>query len=143
MHKINYTTKNTQATTIYVQLEDEDRELLIQSLMAINFYMGELSISPDKEIRDFTKWYITPNKKYPYNSKLKKNNSPQSLISGVLSNLLFGTQRDFSLTQLDLVQEISNTAVDIIEVIKDEKTISLQENPKYLKIWCQENLWNN
>ncbi len=143
MHKINYTTKSTQANTIYVQLEDEDKQVLIQSLLSILTWMNELSISTDKDVKDFTKWFITTNKKYPYNSKLKKNNSPQSIIAGMLNNLVFGNQRDFSLTQLDLVQEISNTAIDIIELIKEEKKISLQDNPAFKKIWCQENIWIN
>jgi len=143
MHKINYNTKNTSATTVYVQIEEEDKQVLIQSLLSILTWMNELSISPDKDVKDFTKWFTTSNKKYLYNSKLKKNNSPQSIIAGMLNNLVFGNQRDFSLTQIDLVQDISNTAYDIIEIIKEEKTINLQDNPQYKKIWCQENLWNS
>ena len=141
MYTIHYDTKVTSASTQYIQLTNEDKTVLIESLMSLNFWVQEVAISQDKDIRSFIKWFVTPSKKYPFNTKLKRYNSPQSIIAGLINNLVFGTQRDFSLTQLELAQEINNILIDIVEVIKDEKKVTLQSDSKYSKIWSQENIW--
>ena len=141
MYKINYDTKLTNATTTYVTLTDHDQQTLFESIMSLNNFIQEVTISGDKDIRSFIKWYVSSSKKYPYNSRLSKYNSPQTIIAGTLNNLMWGTQRDFSLLQLELIQDINNILVDIVEVIIEEKQINLQTKPKYTKVWCQENIW--
>lgn len=141
MYSISYDTKTTSATTQYVTLTEKDQQVLIDSIMSLNNFIQEVSIAGDQDIRGFTKWYVTSNRKYPYNTRLSKYNSPQSIIAGILNNLLWGTQRDFSLLQLELIQDINNILVDLVEVIKEEKQINLQTKPKYQKIWVQENIW--
>jgi hypothetical protein len=141
MYTINYTTKLTNANTTYVTLVDNDQQTLFESIMSLNNFIQEVTIAGDKDIKSFIKWYVTSNKKYPFNSKLSKYNSPQTIIAGTLNNLMWGTQRDFSLLQLELIQDINNILVDIVEVIIDEKRITLQSKPKYTKVWCQENIW--
>jgi hypothetical protein len=141
MYSINYDTKTTSATTQYVNLTEQDQQTLFESIMSLNNFIQEVSIAADKDIKSFIKWYVSSNKKYPYNSKLSKYNSPQTIIAGTLNNLMWGTQRDFSLVQLELIQDINNILVDIIEVIITEKHINLQTASKYQKVWCQENLW--
>jgi len=141
MYTINYDTKLTNASTTYVTLVDKDQQTLFESIMSLNNFIQEVTISGDKDIKSFIKWYVSSSKKYPYNSKLSKYNSPQTIIAGTLNNLMWGTQRDFSLLQLELIQDINNILVDIVEVIIDEKRITLQSKPKYTKVWCQENIW--
>ena len=141
MYTINYDTKLTNASTTYVTLTDQDQQTLFESIMSLNNFIQEVTISGDKDIKSFIKWYVSSSKKYPYNSKLSKYNSPQTIIAGTLNNLMWGTQRDFSLLQLELIQDINNILVDIVEVIIDEKRITLQSKPKYTKVWCQENIW--
>jgi hypothetical protein len=141
MYTINYDTKLTNANTTYVTLVDNDQQTLFESIMSLNNFIQEVTISGDKDIKSFIKWYVSSSKKYPYNSKLSKYNSPQTIIAGTLNNLMWGTQRDFSLLQLELIQDINNILVDIVEVIIDEKRITLQSKPKYTKVWCQENIW--
>lgn len=141
MYQINYDTKLTNATTTYVTLTDKDQQVLFESIMSLNNFIQEVTISNDKDIKSFIKWFVTSSKKYPYNSRLSKYNSPQTIIAGTLNNLMWGTQRDFSLIQLELIQDINNILVDIVEVIIDEKQITLQSKPKYTKVWSQENLW--
>ena len=141
MYTINYDTKLTNASTTYVTLVDNDQQTLFESIMSLNNFIQEVTISGDKDIKSFIKWYVSSSKKYPFNSKLSKYNSPQTIIAGTLNNLMWGTQRDFSLLQLELIQDINNILVDIVEVIIDEKRITLQSKPKYTKVWCQENIW--
>ena len=142
IRKLLYDTKTTSANTTYITLQSEDRELLLTSMIGIMCYMQELSLSKNKEIKDFINWYIRPHKRYLYNNKLQRNNSPQSFLAGTLNNLQFGTQQDFSLLQLETIQDILNTSIDIIDAINIELNINLQSNSLFTKIWIQENLWD-
>lgn len=142
MEKINYNIKSTQANTDYLSLEQQDMATIQITVLGLLTYMTELSISKDKDIRDFTKWFTTADKRYHYNNKLKRYNSPQSYLAGTLNNIQFGSQKDFSLTQLQTIQEIVNTCVDVIEAIDEEKSINLQSNRMFTKLWIQENIWN-
>lgn len=141
MHKINYSIKSTTANTDYLYLESDDMATVQVTVLGLLTYMTELSISKDKEVRDFTKWFTTPEKRYHYNSKLKRHNSPQSYLAGTINNLQFGNQKDFSLTQLQTIQDIVNLSVDIIDAITDAKDINLQQNRLFTKLWIQENIW--
>lgn len=141
MLKINYNIKSTSASTDYLTLEPDDMSTVQITALGLLTYMTELSISKDKDVRDFTKWFTTPDKRYHYNSKLKRYNSPQSYLAGTINNLQFGNQKDFSLLQLQTIQDIVNTCVDIIDAIMDDKGISLQQNRMFTKLWIQENIW--
>lgn len=141
MHKINYSIKSTTANTDYLYLESDDMATVQVTVLGLLTYMTELSISKDKDVRDFTKWFTTPEKRYHYNSKLKRHNSPQSYLAGTINNLQFGNQKDFSLTQLQTIQDIVNLSVDIIDAITDAKDINLQQNRLFTKLWIQENIW--
>ena len=142
MEKINYNIKSTSANTDYLYLEQQDMNTIQITVMGLLTYMTELSISKDKDVRDFTKWFTTPDKRYHYNSKLKRHNSPQSYLAGTINNLQFGNQKDFSLTQLQTIQDIVNLSVDIIDAISEAKDINLQQNKMFTKLWIQENIWS-
>lgn len=143
MYKINYNIKHTTANTDYLSLEADDMATVQITVLGLLTYMTELSISKDKDIRDFTKWFTSPEKRYHYNSKLKRYNSPQSYLAGTLNNIQFGNQKDFSLTQLQTIQDIVNTSVDIIDAIMEAKDINLQQNKMFTKLWIQENVWTS
>jgi hypothetical protein len=142
MHKINYNIKSTSANTDYLILENDDMATVQITVLGLLTYMTELSIAKDKDIRDFTKWFTTPDKRYHYNNKLKRYNSPQSYLAGTINNIQFGNQKDFSLTQLQTIQDIVNACVDIIDAIMDDKGVSLQQNRMFTKLWIQENIWS-
>lgn len=139
MHKINYNIKHTTANTDYLSLDKNDMDIIQVSILGLLTYMTELSISKDREIRDFIKWFITPDRRYLYNKKLSRNNSPQSFLAGTLNNLQFGNQKDFSLIQLQTIQNIVNTCVDIIDALHETKGVELQHNIVFDKLWVQEN----
>jgi hypothetical protein len=113
------------------------------TVLGLLTYMTELSIAKDKDVRDFTKWFTTSDKRYPYNKKMSKSNSPQSFLAGTLNNIQFGNQKDFSLLQLQTIQTIVNTCIDIIEAIEDDKDVSLQQNKMFTRLWIQENIWTS
>ena len=142
MHKINYDIKFTSASTDYVTLDDNDMATVQITVLSILTYMTELSIARDKRIRGFTTmWFTQSDKRYHYNSKLKKHNSPQSYLAGTLNNIQFGNQRDLSLLQLQTLQDIINTSVDVITAVEEFMGSTLQQNKMFTKIWIQENVW--
>ena len=141
MHKILYNVKKTRVNTDYLQIEDTDMQVLQFNILGILMYMNELSISKNKDVRDFHKWFNTTNKKYHYNNKLKRHNSPQSLLSGCMNNIQFGWQYNFTLLQLEVLQDVINTSIDIIQAIEEELEVKLQDKPLFNKIFIQENLW--
>jgi hypothetical protein len=142
MQKIYYDIKYTSASTDYLSLDDQDMATVQITVLGLLTYMTELSISKDKDVRDFTNWFTSSDKRYHYNSKLKRQNSPQSFLAGMINNIQFGSQRDFSLLQLQTIQEIINNCVDIIDALIDTKGINLQENKMFTKIWIQQNIWS-
>lgn len=141
MQKINYSIKNTTANTDYLYLDPDDMATVQITILGLLTYMTELSISKKKDIRDFTDWFITPDERYHYNKKLKRHNSPQSYLAGTINNIQFGNQQDFSLTQLQTIQEIVNFSIDAIDATTADFSVNLQVNRMFTKLWIQENIW--
>lgn len=141
MRKILYNVKKTRVNTDYLQIEEEDMAVLQYNILGILMYMNELTISRNKDVRDFIKWFNTTNKKYHYNNKLKRHNSPQTLLAGCMNNIQFGYQYNFTLLQLEVLQDVINTSIDIISAIETELEIKLQERSMFEKVFIQENLW--
>lgn len=142
MHMIYYDIKNTTANTDYLYLQPDDMATVQVTVLGLLTYMTELSISRNKDITDFTNWFITPDERYHYNKKLKRYNSPQSYLAGTLNNIQFGNQKDFSLVQLQTIQEIVNFSIDAVDAITDDFKINLQQNRLFTKLWIQQNIWS-
>ena len=141
MHKILYKVKTTRVNTDYLEIEQEDMQILQFDILGILMYMNELNISRNKDVRDFQKWFTSTNKRYHYNNKLKRHNSPQSLLAGCMNNIQFGYQYNFTLLQLEVLQDVINTSIDIIIAIEEALDVKLQDKPLFNKIFIQENLW--
>lgn len=141
MRKILYNVKKTRVNTDYLEIEQEDMAVLQFNILGILMYMNELAISKNKDVRDFHKWFNTSNKKYHYNNKLKRHNSPQSLLAGCMNNIQFGYQYNFTLLQLEVLQDVINTSIDILLAIEEVLEVKLQERKMFEKIFVQENLW--
>lgn len=138
---INYSIKNTSAGTDYLSLDSKDMEVIQLSIIGVLTYMNELSISKNKDVRNLvTGWFNKSDKRYHYSKKLGKYNSPQSFLAGTLNNLQFGYQQDFSLLQLQTLQDIVNDCVDVIDKVEEVTNIELQQKKLYTKIWAQENI---
>jgi hypothetical protein len=143
IRKIVYDVKRTSATTTYLTLPSEDKEILVTSIIGVMCYMQELALSKNQDIKDFANWFSKPHKRFLYNTKLSRNNSPQSYLAGTMNNLQFGTQQDFSLVQLEIIQDILNTSIDIIDAISETHNLDLQSNQLFTKVWIQENVWQS
>ena len=141
MHKIMYNIKRTRVNTDYLDIDRKDQDILEITILGLVAYMNELNLSKNKDVRDFMTWFHKPSKRYHYNHHLKRNNSPQSILAGMLNNLHFGYQYNFTLPQLEMLQDIINTCIDIINEIEKLHDIKLQQCPQFTKIWIQENMW--
>lgn len=140
LRKILYTEKMNSATTIYLEINEEDTQFLISKCIQLQSYMSELSLIKDKEIRDVYKWYTTPTKTLPYSNSTKRYNSPQSFIGGLLNNIMFGSQRDISLVQSEHLQNILNNYQQLSDCINIEYKIKLQKDANTETILFVENL---
>lgn len=141
MRKINYQIKHTSAGTDYVILNQEDHEHIQVTLMGLLCALSELTVSKNSEIRDFTNWFTKKSSQWHRNSKLKSSNSPQSYLAGTLNNIMFGNQREFTLTQLETLQTIINLSVDCLQAIQDDLDITIQHKPLYSKIFTKIDLF--
>lgn len=121
-----------------MNLQPNDMEMLISKIIALQNYFSELSISSNKDIKEVITWYRKPNKSLPFNRQFSKYNSPCSFIAGMINNLVYSNQRDCSETQAEHIQNIINTASQLIGAINDTG-IKLQQNANYEPIlFCEE-----
>ena len=140
LHKIFYNKKVTSANTTYLSISEEDTQILISKCIQIQSYMGELSLVKEKEVKDVYKWYVTSTKTLPFSSSMKRSNSPQSFIAGVLNNIMFGTQRELTEVQAEHLQNIINSYQQLSDAIITEYKIRLQKEANSDGILFVENL---
>lgn len=134
MYKINYSIKNTNSNNTYIQMDQKDHDVFIRSILSINSFMQELCLSTDIDIKQINNWWRSPDKRFPYNKRLGKRNTPETMIAGLINNMVFGKQENLSLEQLPYYEEIVNTCVEIIETVEMAKQIKLQTMPLHTGI---------
>ena len=137
IRKILYTTKMTSANTTYYQLQKEDVDFLIEKAIQVQSYMGEISLSKSRDIRDLVKWYSSSNKSLPYSSNFKRHNSPQSFISGILNNFLYNGQKDITDLQSSHIENI----LAVFTQLQDAIDIQLQKSANNDSVIFLEDLW--
>lgn len=118
MKEIYYTPKITAAKTQYNSISATDMLYIQNYCIRYLALMGEVSINQNEDLQQFVKQYWTKrNKTLP---KGKNGlNTPQSFISGLLNNLMYGTQNDLSDIQMDALQNISAIMVRFVDAISD------------------------
>lgn len=115
---IRYLPKITSARTTYVDLDKADTAWLQVELIRYLSLCGELSISRNEDVRAVMKtWWTKRTATLPKGNS--GQNSPLSFCAGLLNNLMFGTQVNFSTTQLDALQNISATMIMFLDAVKE------------------------
>jgi hypothetical protein len=106
MKEISYDLKNTTARTQYYKIGGNDMAWLMSELTRYLALCGELSKLPDKEVQEvLNQFWRDKNKDLP---KGKTGpNSPESFVSGMLNNIMFGNQYDLSDVQASSIERIS------------------------------------
>lgn len=106
MRYIKYIPKVTNAKTQYVTIDPNDMVWLQTEFIYWISLMGMLDVHRNEDIRQVMKYWW-----YKRSSTLPKGttgqNSPLSLVSGLLHNLMYGTQHDLSTSTMDSIENIS------------------------------------
>lgn len=113
---INYLEKHVQRGLAYCEIsQHEMQEIQIEMIRWVGM-CGELSNSKNREVRSFINdWWFAHDKQLPKGRN--GLNTPYSFISGIISNLLFGTQRDLSTLQMDGIERISEKIAQLEEIL--------------------------
>lgn len=128
-YKIDYQIKNTNSNNTYIDISRRDMDIFMQTVLSVNSYMQELCLSTDPDIKLVNNWWRSGDKRFPYNKRLGKRNTPETMIAGLVNNMVFGKQDNLSLEQLPFYEEIINKCVELIEEIEYAKKIKLQVAP--------------
>lgn len=124
MRTIKYLPKITMAKTVYCEIDKTELAWIQTQLIRYLSVMGEMSINRDDNVRSvLSVWWTKRSPSLPKGST--GQNSPLSFVSGLLNNLLFGTQRDLTEVQMSALVNISAVMVqflDAIEAIDKTKT---------------------
>ncbi len=115
--QIKYDPKTTQAKTQYNKIDKKDMDLVQIELIRYLSLMGELSKNRDREVQNIiNQWYKKRTQTLP---KGKDGwNTPESFISGLLNNIMFGNQNDFSQIQMDALENISANMELIYDAVR-------------------------
>lgn len=112
MKEIDYTPKITSATTQYNQISDTDMSFIQEQLLRYLAFMGELKANPKPAVQTLVKEYWSKR-----SATLPKGhnglNSPETFVSGLVNNLVFGTQQDLSDIQMQALTNISHVMAEI------------------------------
>ena len=127
MRTIEYTRKDTQAATDYCAMDPHDRAWILEQLARMQSYMGELALVKHDGAQECVKWWTKHSKEYLYSSRMRKQNSPQSLVAGVLNNMRYGAQHDFSLAQLIQIEHILQMFTGIVPFVEQATGHYLQQ----------------
>ena len=106
MRYIKYIPKVTNAKTQYVTIDPNDMVWLQTEFIYWISLMGMLDVNRNEDIRQVMKyWWYKRSSTLP--KGLTGQNSPLSLVSGLLHNLMYGTQHDLSTSTMDSIENIS------------------------------------
>jgi hypothetical protein len=127
--QINYDPKITSANTQYNKIDQTDMVWLQTELIRYMALMGELSKNRDRDIQNIiNQWYSKRTATLPKSKN--GQNTPESFISGLLNNLMFGNQNDLSQIQMDALENISANMALIYDAVKG---LNLQPNTKTIE----------
>lgn len=93
--QIKYKVKSVSATTEYREVSKEDKQWVLDQVQRINDLADACSNSPNSDLRQIGHELNSPNKDLIRQGNGKMN-SVKTLVSGVIDNMIKGSQRDFS-----------------------------------------------
>lgn len=129
---IKYLPKITNAKTQYVDIDQQDMLWLQTELIRWLSLMGEIDGHRNEDLRQIMKaWWYKRSKTLP--KGYHGQNSPLTFISGLVNNLMFGTQHNLSTTVLDGIENVSAQINLLEDAIKDLNTINTTTNGQVIK----------
>jgi hypothetical protein len=128
--QITYDPKVTSARTQYNSINKDDMIWLQTELVKYLSLMGELSNVKDMEDVKYAVNHYWRKKTKTLPKGRYGQNSPETFVSGLLNNLMFGNQNDLSDIQMDALTNISSCMNVIYESVKG---LNLQANTTQLE----------
>lgn len=126
MRYIKYIPKITNAKTQYVTIDNEDMVYLQSEFIYWLAFMGMLDVNRNEDIRQVMKhWWYKRSGTLP--KGITGQNNPLSLISGLVYNLMYGTQHDLSTATMDSIENISAQMV-LFEKALEEISINTRSS---------------
>lgn len=116
--QITYDPKITSARTQYNSISQNDMIWLQSELVKYMALMGELSNVKDNEDVKYAVVGYWRKKSKTLPKGRYGQNSPETFISGLLNNLMFGNQNDLSDIQMDALTNISACMNVVYKVVK-------------------------
>lgn len=107
--EIEYTIKITTANTDYTMIDDNDKTFIMRTLIKILASISEAD--NNKDMKDITSIFHAKSTKLPRSKN--GQNSIASFIGGLVNNIHFGTQRDYTTIQLSAIQQITGAINEI------------------------------
>lgn len=115
---IHYTPKVTSARTQYVTIEPNDMAWIQSEIVRWLSLMGALDSHRNQDIRLIQKhWWYKKSSTLP--KGMDGQNSPLTFVSGILNNLMFGTQHDLSIIQMEALENISAQMANFDDAVKE------------------------
>jgi hypothetical protein len=142
---IKYIPKVTSARTQYVDIDQNDMTWLQSELIRWLALLGEIDGHRNTDLRQVMKhwWY----KRTPSLPKgVNGQNSPLTFTSGLVNNLMFGSQRDLSSKALDAIENISSQIVLLEQALVSDlniNTSSIATNIKFAQAMITFNIPQN
>lgn len=115
---ITYTPKLTSARTEYRELSEEDMSWLKTELIKYLASMAERDLNPSEDNQWILDkfWHKRTDKLHKGKIEDKyRQNTPCSLVGGLVNNLVFGTQRDLTAKQMEDLEFISMAMNTVME----------------------------
>ena len=107
MRIIKYIPKVTNARTQYVEIDKNEMYWLQSELIRYLSLMGEIDGHRNEDIRQIMRfWWYKRSKVLP--KGMYGQNSPLTFVSGLVNNLMFGSQYNLSTHVLDGIEYVSS-----------------------------------
>lgn len=113
--KIYYSKKQTSANTQYTTISTVDKITIMQTLLQLLCLINEGDTTNDKLLKECINTCHSRTTGLP--KSRNGQNSIASYLGGLIYNLKFGTQRDYTEIQLEAIQKITANLSDIFPTI--------------------------
>lgn len=109
---VKFVPKATSARTEYREIDEKDMAEIQQQMIRWLAVMSEADMSHDEDVRAVREQFW--HRRLDALPKGKEGlNTPASFIGGLVNNMIFGEQRDFSSRQMEAIEYISKWMVEI------------------------------
>lgn len=101
---VRYVPKYTSAATQYVEMTEADSNWLLGEMTRITLEQCQLHPSNEEKLEFDNLYWRRAKKSLPRGRQ--GLNTPEMFVTGLLHNIMYGSQKDFTVTQLEALSSI-------------------------------------